>query len=186
MCIVYISMFMFSLDINAEEPWYLIISSNLEQLLRVTETYKASLQTLSVSSLISTPPTTQTQTNLQVRLDSIQVINVLQCHICRVRLGQVRLGQVRLGQVRLGQVRIGQVRLVQLGQDRLGQVRSVRFGWLGWVSQDRSVMLGQVDQVSQVRSVSNVRLGFFTVSDIKVEKNPSFFQSIFRRPSFVN
>jgi hypothetical protein len=30
MCIVYISMFMFSLDINAEEPWYLIISSNLE------------------------------------------------------------------------------------------------------------------------------------------------------------
>ncbi len=64
MCILYRSMFMFSLDTYAAEPWYLDIllypvTLTIQcLLLRRVRANKASLQSLSVSSF-TTPPTTK-------------------------------------------------------------------------------------------------------------------------------
>jgi hypothetical protein len=68
MCIVYISMFMFSLDINAAEPWYLgtllypVTLNSYCVLLKHVRANKASLQTLSVSSFSTPPITSSTST----------------------------------------------------------------------------------------------------------------------------
>jgi hypothetical protein len=63
MCISYMSMFMFRLDIYAAEPWYLVTSVTLIiqcfQLKQV-KANKASHQSLSVSSF-TTPPTTKSK-----------------------------------------------------------------------------------------------------------------------------
>ncbi len=63
MRIVYMSMFMFSLDINEAEPWHFVYPVNLNSycvLLKHVRANKALLQYISGSSF-TTPPTTKSR-----------------------------------------------------------------------------------------------------------------------------